>query len=152
MKEDCVPSIQLSLKIDSRLDVVPVAGQLMAVLCTSTGMESSDSSLVEVCVVEAMNNCVEHAYRLDPTREVELKAAVFTDRLVLEVCDSGISADPAVLDAARDKISESESANLEDIQEHGWGLAIIQKVMDSCEYKPGAAQNRLLMTKRKLPA
>ena len=72
MKGECVPFIQLTFKIDSRLDVVPVVGQLVALLCELVGMQPSDSCLTEVCVIEAMNNCVEHAYRRDPTREVEL--------------------------------------------------------------------------------
>jgi serine/threonine-protein kinase RsbW len=147
MKFESAPFILLTLKIESRLDVVPMAGQLVSLLCAFTGMQPSDIYLVEVCVIEAMNNSVEHAYQLDPTREVELKAEVFTDRLVFSVCDSGMSADPEVMLKKHEPVFEVDPSNLEAVPESGRGLAIIREVMDSYEYSSHAQRNRFVMTK-----
>jgi serine/threonine-protein kinase RsbW len=111
-------------------------------------MKSEIASEIEVCVIEALNNCVEHAYHLDPHHEVDLKVNLSSDEIVLEICDAGVSADPDVMNASHSEVLETESFDLETMPERGRGLAIIQKVMDGYEYKPGTECNCLRMLKR----
>ena len=54
---------------------------------------------MEVCVVEAVNNSIKHAYQGDPDHNVELEVNLLPHQLIVDVWDSGMSADTARMHA-----------------------------------------------------
>jgi serine/threonine-protein kinase RsbW len=144
-----IPWSRLNFEIESRLDAVPLLGQLAYLLCTAAGFAPVEGNQLEVCVVEAVNNSIVHAYQGDPAHRVELEAQLSPGQLIFDVWDSGISADPAHMNADHRRALEVHSERVKDIPHNGRGLAIIQEVMDSSEYTPGTERNRFRMIKRR---
>jgi serine/threonine-protein kinase RsbW len=142
------PWKRLAFEIESRLEAVPLLGQVACLLCTAAGFTPVEGSEVEVCVVEAVNNSIQHAYQGDPGRSVELEITLLPGQLIFDVWDSGTPADAARMNADHRGALDVHLDCVKDISESGRGLAIIQEVMDSCEYTPGTERNRFRMTKR----
>ena len=149
MTEACIPWKRLALEIESRLDAVALPGQVVYLLCMAAGFAPIEGSQVEVCVAEAINNSIKHAYQCDPNCKVELEVHLLPHQLIVDVWDSGVSADTARMHADHRHALEIHSDCIEDISECGRGLALIQEVMDSFEYTPGAERNRLRMIKHR---
>src|ERR1700710_2989472 len=95
MSDERVPWNRLTLEIDSRLEAVVVSCQVVYLLCIAAGFAPVEGSEVEVCVGEALNNSIKHAYQGDPARKVELEVVLLPDELIVDVWDSGASRDAA---------------------------------------------------------
>jgi serine/threonine-protein kinase RsbW len=149
MTHAAIPWKRLTFEVESRLDAVPLLGQVAYLLCTAAGLAPVEGSQVEVCVVEAVNNSILHAYRGNSAHRVELEVNLLPGQLIFDVWDSGTSADAAMMNADHRGALEVHSDYVKDISESGRGLAIIQVVMDSFEYTPGTERNRLRMIKRR---
>jgi serine/threonine-protein kinase RsbW len=139
---------RLAFEIESRLEAVPLLGQVACLLCTAAGFTPVEASEVEVCVVEAANNSIQHAYNRDPGHRVELEITLLPGQLIFDVWDSGTSADAVRINADHRGAFEIQLDCVKDISESGRGLGIIQEVMDTFEYTPGTERNRFRMTKR----
>jgi inorganic pyrophosphatase len=138
---------RFTIEIDSRLEAVPLLGQVVHSLCAAAGFAPDEANRIEVCVVEAINNSIEHAYQGAPARTVEIELELLPNQLIIDVWDSGTSADADKMHADHRHALDIPSDAVCDIAEHGRGLAVIQEVMDSFEYTPGRERNRLRMTK-----
>ena len=139
---------QIALKIPSSLHAVRLLGQLVGAICSFRGLTQVEASQVEVCVVEAVNNSIKHAYKGAENREIELEVRLLPDQLVFDVLDSGASADPIHIHADHSHAFEVDLSRLDEMPESGRGLAIIQGVMDSFEYTPGKDRNRFRLVKK----
>lgn len=149
MSEPPIPWRRLILEIDSRLDAVTLPCKVVYLLCIAAGFAPVEGNQVEACVAEAINNSIKHAYQGDPAGSIELEVVLLPHQLVVDVRDSGISANTADMHADHRHALEVHPDRVRDISECGRGLAIIHKVMDSIEYTIGAGGNRLRMVKRR---
>jgi anti-sigma regulatory factor (Ser/Thr protein kinase) len=149
MSDERVPWNRLTLEIDSRLEAVVVSCQVVYLLCIAAGFAPVKGSEVEVCVAEALNNSIKHAYQGDPAGKVELEVVLLRDELIIDVWDSGAPGDPADIHTDHLHSLEIQSDRIQDISECGRGLAVIQEVMDAFGYTPGKERNRLRMIKRR---
>ena len=138
----------MTVRVDSRLDSVPLAEKLVRMFCESAGATRDESRQIEVCVAEAMNNCVIHSYKLRPGHTVQLVVTKVGSELVLEVCDQGTRMDPLQLSRSQAGLLDCGCKDLNELQESGRGLCIIQSFMDSVKYSSLEKTNRLTMTKR----
>lgn len=94
---------------------------------------------VQLAVNEAVANVIEHAYagRLDGV--VEVLFHLHPDRLVVDVVDWGKSFD----------FTATPEPNLSQPQEGGYGIFLMQRLMDEVIYRADPDQgNRLRMVKR----
>jgi serine/threonine-protein kinase RsbW len=149
MNTDEVPWTRLNFEIESRLDAVPLLGQVAYLLCTAAGFAPLEGSQLEVCVVEAVNNSILHAYRGESAHRVELEVNLLGGELIFDVWDSGTPGDPAKMNADHRGDLEVRLDTDKGLPESGRGLAIIQEIMDSAEYTPGTERNRFRMIKRR---
>lgn len=137
----------LQLTIESRMDAVPLLGKLVNSACAAAGASRVDCSQVEVCIVEAVNNCIKHAYGDQPGNQVEVDISFPEGGIKFEIIDHGKAGDPAqILLDRRDRL-ELDPADLDEIPESGRGIAIIQAVMDEIDYCTNQGVNRLTLTK-----
>jgi serine/threonine-protein kinase RsbW len=141
-------SNSIRVSIPSRLEAVPPLGAMVKALCASRGLPQEDCSRIELCIVEAINNSIRHAYLSNPNRIVDLVIDLGDDQLAFKVIDRGKSADPATITSDRRHLLETNAADIQQIPHGGRGLAIIQNFMDGLEYTTSAGVNTLLMTKR----
>ena len=149
MSENSVPWKKLTLEIESRLEAVAVPCQVVYLLCIAASFKPIEASQVEVCVAEAINNSIEHAYKGDRTCRVELDVVLLHSELIVDVWDAGTSGHAGSMNADHLPCLEIQSDRIQDLSERGRGLAVIQQIMDSFEYTPGKERNRLRMIKRR---
>jgi serine/threonine-protein kinase RsbW len=139
---------QMSVIVNSRLDCVATAGILARTFCECAGVCPLESTKIEVCIVEAINNCIIHAYNLLPDNVVELRISNSSSALIFEIYDRGNGMDPGQLRVfSRDPHDLDSNTGLKDMPENGRGLYIIQSLMDAVEYSSLNNNNCLTMTK-----
>ncbi len=94
---------------------------------------------VQLAVHEACTNIVDHAYAEEHSGDIQLSFSVKTEplQLIVDVEDKGNTFDPTV-------ITEPDSENL---QVRGYGLYLIQKLMDQTDYTSLDGTNRWRLTK-----
>jgi serine/threonine-protein kinase RsbW len=127
------------LTIDSRVDHVHMIGLAVRGICASIPLSEEDAYQVELCIVEAVNNSVEHAYHGESGHDVTVVASLGAGRLVLEVLDGGTPMDwPSVQE-------RREQASLLD--EGGRGFLIMETYMDEVSYDRVDGRNVLTLVK-----
>jgi anti-sigma regulatory factor (Ser/Thr protein kinase) len=140
-------SRQVRLSIKSTLEAVPLVGAAVRGLCDFAGLPEHDTCWIELCAVEAANNAIEHAYRSEVGREVEVVFTVHEDRIQLDVSDWGMIMDPGVLRAARVRPIEIDPEDIGNMPVGGRGLGIITRMMDVVHYASADGKNTLSMVR-----
>ncbi|MBN1850861.1 MAG: ATP-binding protein [Deltaproteobacteria bacterium] len=135
---------KIKIIIDSDLKDVFLIGMTINRLCSITPFSDSECYKIELCVVEAVNNSIIHAYQNEKGHEVEVTFSMDTRILTVDVCDTGRSMDPEILQSIHMPSFDPDSNDLE-IPERGRGLAIIKEVMDHVSYKTIDGKNWLTM-------
>jgi len=134
--------------VESRLDSVTLAGAVVRAFCTASGASDVESGQIEVCIMEAVNNSVVHAYRSEPGHTIEVIAELLDGEFRFEVCDQGKPGNPEMLRGSRRHLLDLDPTSLQVAPESGRGLAIIESIMDEVEYVSSAGKNCFSMTKR----
>ncbi len=135
----------LILSLDSRLPNVGLLGAAVQGVCRLAGYRSPEAGLVQLAVVEAVNNALEHAYQQEPGHRVEVELRLDEKRLRFLISDWGR--------AMADPEPREPQFDLEDpalLPEGGLGLYLIHRIMDQVEYRSEGGKNTLIMSK-KLP-
>ncbi len=138
---------QIRLIIDSDFKNTVLVGQATSHLCTLMSVTKKDVDKIELCVIEAVNNSIEHAYKKQSGHDVEVLITFFRDKIEIKVCDTGISMDLLCLENSDITFPEPNLMDLADIPEHGRGLLLIKTFMDTVSYKSKHSKNYLVMTK-----
>jgi len=133
----------LTLSIDSSFDHVFLVGLVVRQIALFAGLSPEDSSRVELCAVEAVNNAIQHAYEGRPGGVVEVHVRLEPTALHLEVRDRGRPMDPQRLEVAELPFDERTL-----LDESGRGLRILRAAMDEVSYHSAPAGNCLRLSKR----
>lgn len=137
-----IKSVRLIL--DSNLEDVFLVGLAIRGICSYVPLGEVAAYQVEVCVVEAVNNAIKHAYGNEAGHRVEICVEVRLDRIVFEVCDDGAELGNFPKMSGR---KDFDPEDLENIPEGGMGLQIIYSVMDEVTYARTDRGNVLRMSK-----
>lgn len=132
----------LTLRIDSQLDQVFLIGLSVRAIGAAAGLDHEEAGAVELCVVEAVNNAIEHAYREQPGSVVEVEMALAATALRIEVRDRGRRMDWAAACA----LPDAHAA--EHLAEGGRGVLIMRSLMDGLSYHTADGWNVLRMVKQ----
>lgn len=132
----------LTMKIESSFENVFLVGLAVNRIAGYLAENAVVGGKMEMAVVEAVNNAIEHAYRGEPGHEVEILIGVQDDSLTFAVSDRG----GAMEDAYASRVNRIPM-DLDEIEEGGRGLLLIRKIMDSVEYCSEEGRNSLLMKK-----
>ncbi len=141
---------QITLTIESdirNLSLVAVAAHR---ICEQLGAGREAAGQVELCVNEAVANCIHHAYRNALGRLVSVKILAAEHEIQCDVCDTGESMPQAsvkILTKGPGKAEDFDEKNLL-LEEHGRGLKIISSLMDHVTYLREGTVNCLRMKKR----
>ncbi|MDY6837852.1 MAG: ATP-binding protein [Thermodesulfobacteriota bacterium] len=138
---------EIKLVIDSELKNVSLVGRTINGLVSMVSPCDISPHDIELCVVEAVNNCVEHAYGKQRGHEVEVRFALGQDRLVVDVCDTGKPMDQRHLAEADVAMLEIDHDDIDGLAEQGRGLPIIKEIMDAVIYQSKGGKNCLSLTK-----
>jgi len=128
----------LHLSIDSKLSNVALIGHAVRGVCACSPLSDETYGEMEVCVVEAVNNAITHAYRRQDGFRVETAITLHQDRISFEVSDFGT----AIVDYAP-RTLEFDPEDIGSLPENGMGLFIIETIMDEVSYRTENGRNTL---------
>ncbi len=133
---------RIRLIIDSRLENVSLVGGAVRGIADTLSMDSTTRYQLELCVVEAVNNDIKHAYHCQAGHSVEVDVLLYPDRLTVKICNSGESMDPAKVTPF-----SFDPLKVETLPEQGMGVYILNSLMDEIHYETIGGRNILTLIK-----
>lgn len=121
--------LSIDLSIDSRLENIPLLGIAVNKLCDYISFPEAESYQTELCVVEAVTNCVKHAYLNRAGNAVKVRVTISSSQIAFEIRDHGIS-----MEKFSPKKLEFDPEDIDQLPEGGMGLFIISEYMDEVDY------------------
>jgi len=128
---------RLLLKLDFQLpgnveSIQPAVDEIMEVVGSIECAEGSEFE-VEVALLEALANAVQHGCRDDPSKSIEVCVACEIDQgMLVIVRDPGTGFDPGEIP------SPVKGENV--FSDHGRGIFLINQLMDNVEYRSGGTE------------
>ena len=129
--------LELSVRFGPNLDNLILGADLVARLREETKVDIETGDQIELAVGEALANSINHA-RADGDDAIGLTMTVKDGMLTITVEDNGIGFSP----------KEIPPPNFDEHPSHGYGVFIINEVMDSVSYNSREGINTLTMKKR----
>lgn len=133
----------LVLGVPSRTEFLAAVRDVTRRMAELAGFDAPQADQLALAVDEASTNVIEHAYRGDGSRRVELR---FHDRggeLRVEVVDDGEGVDPG-------SVPEVDLARFaSERRTGGLGVHLMGRIMDSVTFRRAARRNVCCMVKRK---
>lgn len=134
--------------IASRVQDVRLIGLAVNRLCATHGFSEMDAFGIELCVVEAVTNAIEHAYHCQLGHQVRVVLHLHPDRAEIEVRDQGSPMDSSLLDEAGYAKLDLIPDDVELLSVRGRGLSIMKEMMDAVSYVRNGEENCLVLTKK----
>ena len=129
---------RVDLRIPSRPEFVSVARLAVSAIACRLNFGIDVIEDLKMAVGEACANAIQHSAA---DSEIAITCLLEPDQLVVEVVDSGMGFDP----------SARPSVDIEDLPESGYGLLVIQALMDEVCFQSSPEQGpRVRMVKRRL--
>lgn len=128
----------LHLSIDSKLSDVALVGHAVRGVCACSPLDEQSYNEMEVCVVEAVNNAITHAYRRQNGFRVDTAITLHHDRITFEISDCG-----KAIEDFSPRTLEFDPEEIGSIPENGMGLFIIETIMDEVSYRSENGRNTL---------
>ncbi|MFA1822563.1 anti-sigma B factor RsbW [Virgibacillus oceani] len=125
----------IEMKIPAKPDYVGVVRLSAAGIANRMGYSYEDIEDLKVAISEAITNAVTHAYQENDDGEVTIGFGVYEDRLEVMVADQGGSFDIKEIKSDIGPYEESEA--VEDLREGGFGLFLINALMDKVQINNG---------------
>jgi anti-sigma regulatory factor (Ser/Thr protein kinase) len=123
----------MRLTISSKVDQVAWAGVAVRAVAHCWSFDEQVAAELELAVVELINNCIEHAYQLQPGHPVELEIDARQRELTIEVRDRGVPHSRAGK-PPKVEFKDPTASALDDLPEGGWGLGLVLSFVDSIEF------------------
>jgi|1186.fasta_scaffold635586_2 serine/threonine-protein kinase RsbW len=136
----------LSLSIASKMACVGPLGREVRAACVDLGLTERVAGEIELSVVEAVNNAIEHAYQLAEDGVVEVRLERRRSHLRVEVADRGRRLPAGALSRVRPPVVDGRDRAA--LPEGGMGLFILTQLMDAVRYQRRAGKNVLIMERR----
>ena len=155
------------LLISSELEQVRFLGAAVRAVLANLRYPEEQAASIELCLIEAVNNVIEHGYRREPQHFVEVALCADAEAIELTVRDSGLAMPEGALERAREKeavldraaelggpggLGETEcpgdALELDSVAEGGYGLRLITQVMNEVDYRRDGGHNLLTMKMR----
>ena len=106
-------------------------------LCAQAGLDAMAAFKLTTAIVEALNNCIEHAYGGEAGRPIDLEWIRSAEAVAVAIRDEGQSLPARALDPATPAASDAES---------GRGWQIIHEWTHAVSYHRTNKQNVLTLT------
>lgn len=140
---DQEPARTITFLVDSKLENVSLAGVAVRGICNYLSLNEIDTYYLELCVVEAVNNAIKHAYNMEEGHAVEIEIVYSSREITFRISDTGKKMTlygPGSLDFDPEDIAM--------LPEQGMGLYIINSIIDEVDYRSEDVKNTLTMRKR----
>jgi serine/threonine-protein kinase RsbW len=138
---------EIKVIIESDLKNVFLISTVIGKLCSLAPFSSIEAFQLELCVAEAVNNTIKHAYNNEPNHQVEITFTLDPNRLTFEICDTGRAMDAKYLAQKGTPSFIFDPDDLANLPEGGMGLSIISEIMDEVLYVTAGGRNKLILIK-----
>ncbi|MDL4839054.1 anti-sigma B factor RsbW [Aquibacillus rhizosphaerae] len=123
----------IEMKVPAKSEYVGVIRLSTSGIANRMGFTYEDIEDLKVAISEAMSNAATHAYDEREEGEITIGFGVYSDRLEVMVADHGGSFN---LSKVKDGIGPyQQSESIESLREGGFGLFLIDALMDKVEIK-----------------
>ena len=133
------PKVELTLPIIPDLELA--ATKTAEVVAKHMHLDEEKSAEIGMALIEATINAFEHSG--NDSENVEIHFVIQGDTLVIKVTDKGKGFDPSKV-----KIPNIEE-KLRSDKKRGWGLKLIEELMDTVEFESTPEGTTVTMTKKK---
>ena len=133
------PKVQLTIPIIHDMELA--ATKTAEVVAKHMGLDDEKSAEISMALIEATINAFEHSN--SNTGNVEIHFVIQGDTLLITVTDKGKG-----FDKSKVKIPKIEEKLSSDFK-RGWGLQLIQELMDTVKYESSEEGTTVTMTKKK---
>ncbi len=138
---------KINLSIDSDMRQVQHVGEAVRCLCKHLELADAKPSSVELAVVEAVNNSIEHAYRLQSGNTVDVDFEYDTDSLNIKIRDYGMPMPTSIADLFAEDVSMPDtSVDLDGLPVSGWGMQLLKSICDDVSYNRIQSCNTLSLS------
>jgi len=144
--------------IKSRFEEVgPMVDRVVAACCQRlVGYPGSDdiSDAIRLGLTEAVNNIIEHSYRMEPDHRLIIEVEGRRAKFVILIRDMGrpfpepLATRLCAMGPVRPPQTGFEPDDLEHLSEGGWGLMLMQGTMDQIKVTRTGRENRLILEKK----
>ncbi len=137
-------TVTLRLKPDMEIE----ASEKACAFAELVNMSPDEVDEVRMAVIEACINAIEHSRSADGKLQVRIAVLGRKDPETLQITvqDHGVGFDPEKL------VEPLIGAKLKAPNKRGWGMTIIEGLMDSVDVRSGAEGTSVVMTKAIQPA
>ena len=120
-----------------------VAGVLNEISLWMTQAGTSDEKItnVQIVLVEALNNIIEHGSDCEGSSLIDIEITVSNNIIVAQLRDSGIKFTPPEIMQSPLQYND----DLNDFPEGGFGWFLIRKITSSVEFTRTAGKNHLVL-------
>lgn len=106
------------------------------------GLEKHICNAVEICMTEALNNVIKHAYKGDEAQDININVKKDKNFFEIEIVDEGIPRGSLVVNNL-----DFDPKDINNLPESGMGLFIIQQLMDEMKYFSNEGRNHFIIKK-----
>jgi serine/threonine-protein kinase RsbW len=103
---------------------------------------------VELAVVEAVNNSIEHAYRKQDGFPISIRLDIGAEAVAIDIEDSGEPLDHELVEKFKAGNLSFDPEDMDNLPEGGMGWFLINSMMDEVHYVSQSGTNVLSMKKR----
>ena len=132
------PKVELTLPILPDMELA--ATKTSEVVAKHMGLNEEKTAEISMAIIEACINAFEHS---ETKSHIKIHFIITNDTLVIQVTDQGKGFDK----------SKVEIPNIDDKlgsdYKRGWGLKLIEELMDTVEFKSSGTGTTVTMTKKK---
>lgn len=118
----------VEMKIPAKPEFIGIVRLTLSGIANRMGFNYDDIEDLKIALSEACTNAVKHAYQHDQNGEIVIGFGMYNDRLEVMVADNGKSFD---FQKMKEELGPySPSVPIEDLNEGGLGLFLIETLMD----------------------
>jgi len=127
---------------------VDVVCESLRELCRGSGIDDAVALQLELALAEALNNVIEHAYRFQPGRPIELDLEFSPPHCRIQLRDWGATIAPHKLSHPRALEFDGTVGDLASLPTEGRGIPLILACTDRTHYAEVDGANQLTLIKR----
>ena len=132
------PVVELTIPVLPDMELL--ATQTSAAVAKHMNLDEEKTAEINMALSEACINAFEHS---ESKSEIEIHFKISDDRLIIQVTDSGKGFDKSKVDIPN--IEEKISSEYK----RGWGLKLIEELMDKVKFDSSEDGTTVTMTKNK---
>jgi serine/threonine-protein kinase RsbW len=133
------PTVELKLPILPNMELI--ATQTADIIANHMHLSEEQSGEISMALIEACINAFEHS---KTENSIYIHFIVEENSMIIKVIDQGIG-----FDKSKVEIPKIENKIGNDERKRGWGLQLIQALMDSVEFESTNAGTTITMIKNK---